>query len=144
MDNLELLVKSLNRIENNTLLYIYKKYIEIDATPEPTEPSEPILPDNLKYSKKPVNKEEYKLFKDIIFGKERKSIITQDEVLTKDLEDMTIADEEYEKQPKLFHRQKFHSYPDEQRCTYIRKIKHKLIRCKNCIINDDEDVCSKH
>jgi hypothetical protein len=154
MDNLDLLVKSLNRIENNTLLYIYKKYIEIDETPETPETSEtpdptlpqsqPILSNNLKYSKKPLNKEEYKLFKDRIFDKERKSIITQDEVLKKDLEDMTIADEEYEKKPNLFNRKKYHSYPDEKRCTYIRKIKHKLMRCKNGILNDDEDVCSKH
>ena len=151
MDNLDLLVKSLNRIENNTLLYIYKKYVEIDTTqetpetPEPTLPqSQPILSNNLKYSKKTLNKEEYKLFKDRIFDKERKSMITQAEVLKKDLEDMTIADEEYEKQPNSFRRQKYNSYPDEKRCTYIRKIKHKLMRCKNGILNDDEDVCSKH
>lgn len=153
MSNLDLLVKSLNRIENNTLIYIYKKYIEIDelqdpkdptASSEPLEPSHPITSDNFKFNKKPINKEEYKLFKDRIFNKERKSIITQDEVLKTDLENMTIVDEAYEKKPNLFNRQKYNSYPDEKRCTYIRKIKHKLIRCKNGIINDDEDVCIKH
>ena len=148
MDNLELLVKSLNRLENFTTKYIYKKYIEINTSPDtqqetPPEP-QPILNDNFKYSKKPINKEEYKLYKDRIFSKERKSIITQDEVLKKDLENMTIADEEYENKPNSFRRQKYNIYPDVKRCTYIRKIKHKLIRCKNGILNDDEDICSKH
>lgn len=148
MNNLDLLVKSLNKLENNTLLYIYKKYIEIDRISEPIElsisQSQPNLLDDFKYSKKLINKIDYKLFKDKIFSKERKNIITQDEVLKKDLENMSIADEEYKKNPTLFNRQKYNSYPDEKRCTYIRKIKNKLIRCKNCIINDNEDVCIKH
>ena len=195
MDNLDILVKSLNRLENYTAKYIYNKYIEIEEPIEtietietiesiesiesieliePIEPIEPInntttddednietisedtnvipniisniIPNPIifKYSKKPINKEAYKLYKDRIFSKERKNIITQDEVLTKDLENMTMADKEYDKNPNLFNRKKYNSYPDEKRCTYIRKIKHKLIRCKNSIINDDEDVCSKH
>ena len=36
MANLETLEKSLNKLENYTVKYIYKKYIEIDSTPEPT------------------------------------------------------------------------------------------------------------
>ena len=158
MDNLDILVKTLNKVENFTVKYIYKKYVELDTILEediqeniPSINSstimvsqEPILDDKFKYSRKPVNKEEFKLYKDRIFSKKRKSIITQDESLTKDLENMTIADEEYEKTPNAFNRQKYNSYPDEKRCTYIRKIKNKLIRCKNGIINDDEDVCSKH
>jgi len=157
MDNLDTLVKSLNRLENYTAKYIYKKYIEIYTNTETSEIQEtteilntPETPDQeqsiepFKYSKQPLCKEEYKKYKDRIFSKERKSIIKQDEVLKEDLENMSIADEEYEKNPSLFHRQKHNSYPDEKRCSFIRKIKHKLIRCKNSIINNDEDVCSLH
>ena len=64
--------------------------------------------------------------------------------MAKDLENMTLADEEYEKNPNLFHRQKNNSYPDIKRCSYIRKHKHKLMRCKNSIINDEEEMCTKH
>ena len=140
MENIDLLVKSLNKLENFTAKYIYNKYISLNTTPESIE--QPIT--NFKYSKKPINKEEYKLYLDRIFSKERKHIIKQNDVLSKDLENMTFADEEYEKNPEKFKRQIYKSYPDIKRCTYIRKYKHKLIRCKNSIINDDEDICSRH
>jgi hypothetical protein len=152
MENLDILEKSLNKLENYAAKYIYKKYIEIDDTPEQetnTEPQtlEPYTTSeiqNFKYSKKPINKDAYKLYLDIIFSKERKHIIKQSDVLEEDLENMTLADEEYEANPTQFKRQKNNSYPDIKRCSYIRKHKHKLMRCKNGIINDDEDMCSKH
>ena len=155
MDNLDILVKSLNRLENYTAKYIYKKYIEtvdipilIDTpkkeTPDENIELEEIIHEKFKYNSKPKNKEEYKVYKDIIFGKERKNIITQDELLKQDLENMNIADKEYSLKKSLFNRKNYDSYPDEKRCSYIRKIKHKLIRCKNSIMNDDEDVCCIH
>jgi hypothetical protein len=151
MDNLDILEKSLNKLENYAAKYIYKKYIEINDTPEPsttldtldTSNTSPSI-QNFKYSKKPINKEAYKLYIDRIFSKERKHIIKQNDVLADDLENMTLADTEYEKNPEKFKRNKYNSYPDIKRCSYIRKNKHKLMRCKNGIINDDEDMCSKH
>ena len=143
MDNLDTLVKSLNRLENYTVKYIYKKYIEIYTNTETSEiqntqetsekPEQEQSIESFKYSKQPLCKEEYKKYKDRIFSKERKSIIKQDEVLKEDLENMSIADEEYEKNPSLFNRQKHNSYPDEKRCSFIRKIKHKLIRCHQAL-----------
>ena len=152
MSNLELLVKSLNKLENYTAKYIYKKYIEtalpVSTTPETntSESADSIEePETVfKYSKKPNNSEEYKLYIDRIFSKERKHIINQNEILIEDLDDMTLADDEYESDPTSFQRQKNNSYPDIKRCSYIRKHKHKLIRCKNSIMNDDEDMCSHH
>ena len=89
MENLELLVKSLNKLENYTAKYIYKKYIETaipettipeTTTPETTTP-ESSTPEQLeitfKYSKKPNNNEDYKVYEDTIFDKERKYIIKQ-------------------------------------------------------------------
>jgi hypothetical protein len=154
MENLDILEKSLNKLENYAAKYIYKKYIEIDDTPEkpttldtsniPNIPNTPHSTQNFKYSKKPINKEAYKLYLDRIFSKERKHIIKQNDVLADDLENMSLADEDYEENPNQFKRQKYNSYPDIKRCCYIRKHKHKLMRCKNSIINDDEDMCSKH
>ena len=143
MDNLDVLVKSLNKLENFTAKYIFNKYIGLNetidtASTNSTASITDTVQNNYKYSKKPINKEEYKLYLDRIFSKERKYIIKQNEVLTKDLENMTFADEEYQKNPDNFKRQSHNSYPD------IRKHKHKLIRCKNSIINDDEDMCSRH
>ena len=105
MDNLDILVKALNKIENYGAKYIYKKYIEIDVdindlpnaqeitdtsgaldTPELTildssiiDTSLSVLNENInfKYSNKPISKEEYKLYTDKIFSKERKTIIKQ-------------------------------------------------------------------
>ena len=175
MDNLDILVKSLNKIENYAVKYIYKKYIETlpdtqlsetnsaETTavpsasvtsstvtlaaitpPEETEESIEQLEINYKYSKKPINNEDYKLYTDKIFNKERKYIIKQNDILIADLENISLADDEYESNPTLFHRQQNNSYPDIKRCSYIRKHKNKLIRCKNSIINDDEDMCSRH
>lgn len=145
MDSLDILVKELNKLENYSAKYIYKKYIERDEPPdEPPDTAESTSETKFKYSKKPKNTEAYKLYLDRIFSKERKHIIKQNDTMAKDLENMTLADEEYEKNPNLFHRQKNNSYPDIKRCSYIRKHKHKLMRCKNSIINDEEEMCTKH
>jgi len=142
MDTLDILVKELNKLETYTAKYIYKKYIETDETPDTT--SEPTSELKFKYSKKPNNTGAYKLYLDRIFSKERKHIIKQNDITASDLENMTLADEAYEKNPNSFHRQKNNSYPDIKRCSYIRKHKHKLVRCKNSIINDEEEMCTKH
>ena len=147
MSNLDILVKSLNKLENYVAKYIYKKYIEeVDETilKVPTEESSTIPEINFKYSKKPNNTDDYKLYTDSIFSKERQYIIKQNNSLIEDLDSMSLADDKYENDPKLFHRHQTNSYPDIKRCSYIRKHKHKLIRCKNCIINDDEDMCNLH
>ena len=156
MANLELLVKSLNKLENYTAKYIYKKYIETaipettipeTTTPETTTP-ESSTPEQLeitfKYNKKPNNNEDYKVYVDTIFDKERKHIIKQNDSLTEDLDNISLADDEYESDPTKFNRRQNNSYPDIKRCSYIRKHKNKLVRCKNSIIDDDEDMCSRH
>ena len=150
MSNLELLVKSLNKLENYTAKYIYKKYIETSLSIS-TAPDTPVIIDSIeepetdttfKYSKKPNNNDEYKVYTDKIFSKDRKHIINQNDILEEDLDNIALADDEYD--PNTFHRQQNNSYPDIKRCSYIRKHKHKLIRCKNSIMNDDEDMCSRH
>jgi len=137
--NLDMLSKQLNKLENYITKYIYKKYIEID------KPGDKLDEDlNYIYSKKPTNPIEYKLYKDSIFGKHRKCIIKQDEQLKDDLKKMKQADSDYNKKSLLFKKSKKTGYPDSKRCSYIRKYKNKLIRCKNSIINDDEDICFQH
>ena len=81
---------------------------------------------------------------DTIFDKERKHIIKQNDSLTEDLDNISLADDEYESDPTKFNRRQNNSYPDIKRCSYIRKHKNKLVRCKNSIIDDDEDMCSRH
>ena len=164
MDNLELLVKSLNKLENYTTKYIYNKYIETkkedtlvsiasveiveseDSEEEKSETTESTKQSELtfKYSRKPNNNEEYKVYTDKIFSKERKHMIKQNDILTEDLDNMSFANDEYEIDPNSFHRQQNNSYPDIKRCSYIRKHKHKLIRCKNGIMSNDEDMCNLH
>ena len=121
------LVKSLNRIENYTARYIFNKYINQDL-------GNPARKDN----------KEYKQFIDNIFGLERKSIITQDESLNEDLDNMDLADKVFEKAPEKFKRREYDSLPDVKRCTFIRKHKNKYIRCAMSISDDDSDVCYKH
>ena len=136
------LVKSLNRVENYTAKYIFNKYI-CNSTNEDD-----------KDDKDEDNKDKsisYKEFTDNIFGLERKAIITQDESLNEDLNNMDLADKVFDKAPENFKRRDYDSLPDVKRCTFIRKHKNKYIRCAMSITddgndgNDDgNDVCYKH
>jgi hypothetical protein len=128
------LVKSLNRIENYTTRYIFNKYIN-----------------NTTNTSENINKDKsitYKEFTDNVFGLERKAIITQDESLNEDLDNMDLADKVFEKAPEKFKRREYDSLPDVKRCTFIRKHKNKYIRCAMSISDDDNDdnsdVCYKH
>ena len=150
--NLYMLSKQMNKLENYIAKYIYKKYIEINTSSHidndisDSDTIEDELEEDLTYiySKRPINPIDYKLYKDRIFEKDRTSIINQDEVLKDDLKKIKESDSNYNKKPLLFKKDKNNSYPDSKRCSYIRKYKNKLIRCKNCIINDDEDICFQH
>ena len=164
--NIDMLSKQMNKLENYVTKYIYKKYIEIETlpstnninttetpettdtidTPDTTDTTDDEIEEDLTYiySKKPKNLIDYKVYKDRVFGKDRKGIIKQEDQLKDDLKKMKQADIAYNKKPLLFKKSKTNSYPDSKRCTYIRNYKNKLIRCKNNIINDDEDICFKH
>ncbi len=90
MDTLDILVKELNKLETYTAKYIYKKYIETDETPgEPQDTEDtttgPTSELKFKYSKKPNNTGAYKLYLYIIFIKERKHIIKQNDITSSDL-----------------------------------------------------------
>jgi hypothetical protein len=130
------LVKSLNKVENYTAKYIFNKYI-CNAN------------DGDKKDV-PIKYKEYKEYMDNIFGLERKGIITQDEILNEDLDNMDLADKVFDKDPENFKRREYESLPDVKRCTFIRKHKNKYIRCAMSIDdnNDDNDdntdVCYKH
>ena len=130
------LVKSLNRIENYAAKYIFNKYI-YNANNEDDKDED--------------NKDKsitYKEFTDTIFGLERKAIITQDESLNEDLDNMDLADKVFDKDPEKFKRREYDSLPDIKRCTFIRKHKNKYIRCAMSISDDgnddNSDVCYKH
>ena len=90
----------------------------------------------------------YKQFTDTIFGLERKAIITQEESLNEDLDNMDLSDKVFKKDPKKFKRRDYDSLPDVKRCTFIRKHKNKYIRCAMSITDDgnddNSDVCYKH
>ena len=79
-----------------------------------------------------------------IISNDRPNIITQKDTLETDLQNMEIADEEYDKDPKEFKTSQFDSLPDIKRCSFIRKHKNKYKRCSNGILNDDSDMCYKH
>ena len=132
------LVKSLNKVENYTAKYIFNKYI-CNAT-------------NGDKKDVPIKYKEYKEYMDNIFGLERKGIITQDEILNEDLDNMDLADKVFDKDPKNFKRREYESLPDVKRCTFIRKHKNKYIRCAMSIDDDNDynddsnynDLCYKH
>ena len=126
-DDLSFLLKSFNRLDNYVAKYIYNKYIA-------------------DFKNAVIKKEDksYGSFVNTIFSLERPNIITQKESLSKDLENMEIADEEYDKDPKNFKVRQFDSLPDIKRCSFIRKHKNKYKRCANGIVNDDSDMCHRH
>ena len=120
--DLSILVKSFNRLDNYVAKYIYEKYICSNEG----------------------NEEEYKKYIHQIFSIERPHIITQKESLETDLQNMDIADSEYNSNPNNFKSRQFKSLPDIKRCSFIRKHKNKYKRCANGILNDDSDMCYKH
>ena len=77
----------------------------------------------------------------------------QNDEIKKDLEYMTIANEAYDiflnnvKNCKKRVKFPFNDYkrlPNNVRCSYIRKIRHMLIRCNNQNMNNNSDVCGRH
>ena len=118
------LLKSFNKLDNNIVKYIYKKYIN-----------------NINEI---YNEDKYKIYKNTIFSLERPAIITQKESLETDLQNMEIADEAYDVDPVNFKSTQFDSLPDIKRCSFIRKHKNKYKRCENGILNVDSDMCYKH
>lgn len=119
---MDTLLKSINRLENYTAKYIYKKYIQ----------------------EQDLVSESFDKYLDTIFSKDRKAIITQKEYLDMDLENMSVADKDYEMNPEQFKPNLYDSLPDIKRCSFIRKHKNKYKRCCNSIMNKDEDMCYKH
>jgi hypothetical protein len=126
--DLSILVKSFNRLDNYVAKYIYKKYICSDENE----------------GNEGIHEEEYKKYIHQIFSIERPHIITQKESLETDLQNMDIADSEYNSNPNNFKSRQFKSLPDIKRCSFIRKHKNKYKRCANGILNDDSDMCYKH
>ena len=128
-NELSRLLKSFNKLDNCVVKYIYEKYIR-----------------DIKNST--INQVEehkkYKTYINTIFSIERPRLITQKDSLETDLNNMEIADEEYDKDPSKFKAQQYDSLPDIKRCSFIRKHKNKYKRCANGILNDDSDMCYKH
>ena len=142
-DDLAIILKSLHKLDNYIVKYIYKKYIEKAESAESAE-SDEFKPSSYKYSKKPNNQEDYNKYIKSLFNIERPCIITQKVSLETDLDKMAIADEAYDKDPKKFKLRQFSSLPDIKRCSYIRKYKNKYKRCNINVMNDDSDICYKH
>jgi len=136
--DLNVLLKSFNRLDNYIAKYIYNKYLKKEF--ESKSKSE----NNSEICNSSNNNDNYKQYLNTIFSLERPFIITQKDCLEKDLENMEIADEEYDKDPKIFKVRQFDSLPDIKRCSYIRKHKNKYKRCANGILDDDSDMCYKH
>ena len=128
-NNLSNLLKSFNKLDNSIAKYIYNKYIFIKNTNISLDSSE---------------EADYKKYINKIFSLDRPCMITQKESLETDLQNMEIANEEYDKDVSKFKPRQFDSLPDIKRCSFIRKHKNKYKRCANGILNDDSDMCYKH
>ena len=132
------LLTSFNKLDNYVSKYIYNKYIKKEETVEVTV--EVIVEETVEVTVE----ETLAQFLSNIINIDRPSIITQKKSLETDLQNMEIADEEYDKDPVKFKIRQFDSLPDIKRCSFIRKHKNKYKRCANGIINDDSDMCYKH
>jgi hypothetical protein len=173
-NDLSILLKSFNRLDNYIARYIYKKYIAQDSSFLEKQDSSFLEKSRAKKQDssfleksrakkqdlenparksgeleglKPSHKHtEIKIenFLKTIFNIERPGIITQKESLETDLYKMDIADKAYDKDPKKFKLRQYESVPDIKRCSFIRKHKNKYKRCNIHVMNDDSDICYKH
>ena len=150
LDNdIDKLLKSFNKLDNYVAKYIYNKYIKGGEVVEGVEGEEVVEGVEGVEGGEGVNNKDNKCetlmqFMTNIFSIDRPNIITQKESLETELENMEIADEEYDKDPLKFKTRQFNSLPDIKRCSFIRKHKNKYKRCANGIINNDADMCYKH
>jgi hypothetical protein len=111
------------------------------------------------YSKKPIDSTKYNQYLAKIFAKQRVSRITQEQLLTNEINCILKADEKLdemcvelrEKKKKCeitantkFSRTDIGSFPDILRCNYIIKHKNKLHRCGLKILSDECELCYKH
>ena len=172
MATIDTMAKHLFNIENNIARYIYNKYIipktitipnnitppeynisrdmkavsaEVEAVSAEVEAGGvEVVKMNDKYIKI-YKKTLYKKYLQTIFDFKRKTgRILQNDILKIDLHNIDIATKAYEHSPKTFNPNDYESLPDTLRCTFIRKSKHRYYRCKNKIINDDNDICKLH
>lgn len=82
----------------------------------------------------------------------KKTLITQDDIIKKDISDMRKANILYLKYPELdiTKTKTDFGYPNKYRCNFIRISKHKMLRCKNKISDTDNDgvisciMCTMH
>lgn len=144
--DLDYYVKNFRGLEMYVAKYIYKKYLENNDKNDDKMYS--------KYSSKIIDNNDFKLYLDLIFNKERVKIITQEQYLEDEMNDIELADEKYEelkeKSKKIltsesrFPRKETSSYPDTMRCTFIIKKKNKYKRCGSKIFSNDIEYCKIH
>jgi len=144
--DLEYYTKSFRGLEMYVARYIYKKYLENIKTKDDIK-----YP---KYSSKIIDNNNFKVYLDTIFTKQRPRMITQEELLEEEMNDIELADEKYDElkekskneitSESRFPRKEISSYPDTMRCTFIVKRKNKYKRCGNKIFRDEMDTCKLH
>jgi hypothetical protein len=165
--------KQIRSVEDSVARYIFKKYIlgvdiggdvnketeaNLESNPEmdssnsdnEEDPGEPnpesrINTAEIKDQRKQEIEQLYKIFHNRVFIMERSiGVLDPETELCREIEEIKIADEAYEKDPDHFKPGEYDSLPDILRCTFIRKHKHRYYRCRNRIMNDDCDICYKH
>lgn len=121
--------ESIQTIEKEYALYIYKKYI----TPTLVADQQTMCDTQDEHLSK---------FMNILFIK--KKPMSADNYLQMELDEIMHANEDYLADPKAFPNKKTdHGYPDEFRCNFIKQDKQYLRRCQ-CKSVDDEFYCSLH
>lgn len=149
---MDITAKHIYNLENSIARYIYKKYIHItnDNNEHEQIPDNENISNDDEHNLKEDNDNSsenklYRLYIQNIFDLDRQSFrILQDDALKEDLYQMSIADKAYSLNPKIFNSSEYSSLPDILRCTYIRKHNHRYHRCKNKVIDDDNDTCKIH
>jgi len=162
------ITKFVNGVEKHFGNYLFNKYIKSSLDTSNTNlnlhndntttsnDNAIVSNDNTIVSNDTTTSNNDKLYKEFCtrFYYTKKALITQDDIIKKDISDMRKANILYLKYPELdITRTKTDfGYPSKYRCNFIRISKHKMLRCKNKIsdTNDDNNglnsciMCSKH
>jgi hypothetical protein len=170
---MEKLSRDINSLENSVAKYIYIKYIQEHALDQVFEnkdsssssssssydndnndnndnnvvkPLKPKQKPNIKVARlKVLDKTAYTIYCKNIFHQSRSCFaLNQDDLIREDIRIMRLADKAYEEHPVEFKVGDFELPPDILRCSFIRKHHHRYYRCRNQIMNKDNDICKKH
>ena len=133
------IVQHINKIEKAFGDYLFQKYIIPQIINNLEQENHLEQKNNIEIDKDEIIKQHKDKF-DKEYYTTKRNFITQENIIKRDLHDITKAEDIYDKYEKFSKNimKTGYGFPDRYRCEYIILKNHKLHRCKNKVFKDKE------